>query len=618
MLEELLPYYERELANLRQLSGEFARRYPKIAGRLMLEGDQCEDPHVERLLEGFAFMASRIHRKLDDEYPEITESLLQVLYPHYTQPLPSCTMLQLETDPAKPEITGRYRINRHQMVLAPAVQGVQCKFRTAYDVDLWPITVKDARIELVSGSPHLQRAAPDAAAVLTLKLVTQGNLPIAQLGLDRLRFFLDGDPQLMPLLYELLCVRTMRVQISDGQDTPAHTVRLPASSISPVGFGRDEGLFDYDARAFLGYRLLSEYFAFPEKFLFVELGGLDHAALQHTGQSLEIRILFDRYRDSERYLRLIDELTPAQFRLGCTPAINLFRQAAEPIRITHLRDAYPVWPDSRKQHAFEVIHMDNVVRVERAGSDERTQQVPPFYSVNHAASSGSRFYWHTTREQSTRPNDRGTDVMLSLVEIDFSAARPDAEVLSIEATCSNRDLPEQIPFGGGAAGSHTDFSLPGNAIVKRARALRKPTPTLRAPAKRGLQWRLISHLSLNYLSIVEGGREALQEMLTLYNFSDSQANARQIQGIVSIQSRAAVTRVNSGAFSGFVRGTEIDLTLDDEFFVGTGIYLFASVLERFFALYCTPNSFVRLRLKSRHQTEEVALWKPRSGEAIVI
>lgn len=618
MLEELLPYYERELANLRQLSGEFARRYPKIAGRLMLEGDQCEDPHVERLLEGFAFMASRIHRKLDDEYPEITESLLQVLYPHYTQPLPSCTMLQLETDPAKPEITGRYRIARHQAVLAPAVQGVQCKFRTAYDVDLWPITVKEARIERVSGSAHLQRIAPDAAAVLTLKLTTQGNLPIAQLGLDRLRFFLDGDPQLMPLLYELLCVRTMRIQVGDGEDNPAHSARLPAGAISPVGFGRDEGLFDYDARAFLGYRLLSEYFAFPEKFLFVELSGLDHPALQHGGQSLEIRILFDRYRDSERYLRLIDELTPGHFRLGCTPAINLFRQAAEPVRITHLRDAYPVWPDSRKQHAFEVVHIDSVVRVERAGSDEKTQQVPPFYSVNHAASSGSRFYWHGTREHSCRANDRGTDVMLSLVELDFTPARPDAEVLSIEATCSNRDLPEQIPFGGSEAGSHTDFTLPGHAIVKRARALRKPTATQRAPTKRGLQWRLISHLSLNYLSIVDGGKEALQEMLTLYNFSDSQANARQIQGIVAIQSRPGVTRVNSGAFSGFVRGTEIDLTLDEEFFVGTGIYLFASVLERFFALYCTPNSFVRLRLKCRQQTEEVALWKPRSGEAIVI
>lgn len=616
MLEELLPYYERELANLRQLSGEFARRYPKIAGRLMLEGDQCEDPHVERLLEGFAFMASRIHRKLDDEYPEIAESLLQVLYPHYTQPLPSCTILQLEADASKPEIAGRYHIARNQSVLAPAVQGIQCKFRTAYAVDLWPITVIETRIEQVSSSSYLQRTAQDAAAVLTLKLHTLGNLPLAQLGLDRLRFFLDGDPQLMPLLYELLCVHSLRVQIFNGDGVLQHT--LPAGAISPVGFACDEALFDYDARSFPGYRLLSEYFAFAEKFLFVDLQGLDHSDLMLDGQVLEIRILFDHFRDGERYLRLIDELGPNNFRLGCTPAINLFRQAGEPIRITHQCDTYPVWPDSRKQHAFEVVNIDSVIRVERAGSNEITQRIPPFYSVSHASSGVSRFYWHITREASTRAQDRGRDVMLSLVEQDFSPARPDAEVLSMELTCSNRDLPEQIPFGGGEAGSHTDFSLPGHAIVKRARALRKPTASLRPPTKRGLQWRLISHLSLNYLSIVASGREALQEMLSLYNYSDSHANVRQIQGIAAISSHPTVACIKSGAFSGFVRGTQIDLTLDEEFFVGSGIYLFASVLERFFALYCTPNSFVRLHLHSRQRSEEVARWKPRSGDALVI
>jgi type VI secretion system protein ImpG len=230
----------------------------------------------------------------------------------------------------------------------------------------------------------------------------------------------------------------------------------------------------------------------------------------------------------------------------------------------------------------------------------------------------ARFFWHASRERSVRENDKGTDLTLNLVDLDFQPVRPEAEVLSLEVTCSNRDLPEQIPFGGSAAATHTDFSLPGHSVVKRARALRKPTASQRLPNKRGLQWRLVSHLSLNYLSIVEGGKDALQEILSLYNFSDSQANARQVQGIVGISSQPGVTRVASRDFSGYVRGTELTLTLDEEYYVGVGMYQFASVLERFFALYCTPNSFIRLHLRSRQQTEEIAVWKPRTGEAIVI
>jgi type VI secretion system protein ImpG len=167
MLEELLPYYERELTYLRELSGEFAQRYPKIARRLSLEGDQSEDPHVERIIESFAFLAARIHRKLDDEFPEITEAFMQVLYPHYTRPFPSCSILQFETDPDKPEITASHRIPRHHPAISPPVGGMPCRFRTCYDVDLYPLCLKSARVQLAQGSEHLRRLAPGAAAALS-------------------------------------------------------------------------------------------------------------------------------------------------------------------------------------------------------------------------------------------------------------------------------------------------------------------------------------------------------------------------------------------------------------------------------------------------------------------
>lgn len=624
MLEQLLPYYERELGFLRQLSGEFAQRYPKIARRLLIEGDQCEDPHVERMIEAFAFLSARVHRKLDDEFPEITEAFMQVLYPHYTRPFPSCTILQMETDPAKPEIQKCHTLARHTQVLSPPVGGMPCRFRTCYDVDLYPLNLKTARLELAQSSDYLRRLAPQAAATITLDFETQANFPIAQLELRSLRFFLDGDPALMHLLYELLLGQAVRVRVSDGSDDPVRVVDLPPGCLAPVGFGADEGMLDYDDRSFMGYRLLTEYFAYPEKFLFVELRGLDAARLQHQGQGLRVQIFLPRYQDSERYARLMQTLSPTNFRLGCTPAVNLFRHAAEPVRLTHHKTTYPVIADGRRHLAYEVISIDAVTGVEKsgrpdAGIRETVSEVPPFYSVrHHTDESDARAFWYATRESSTREHDKGTDVEIAFADLQFRPLRPETEVLSIALTCSNRDLPEQIPFGGGDGGTHTDFTLPGNSIVKRVRTLRKPSSALRPPVKRGLQWRLVSHMSLNHLSIVDQGKDALQEMLTLYNYADSQAMRRQIQGIVAIESSPGNARVSGPHFSGFVRGVDITLTLDESAYVGAGLYLFASALERFFALYCGPNNFTRLYLRSKQQEQEIARWPARAGQALVI
>ena len=619
MLDSLLPYYERELSLLRELSGEFSRRYPKIAGRLQLEGDQCEDPHTERLIESFAFLASRIHKKLDDEYPEVAASFLDVLYPHYLRPIPSSSIVQYECDPARPEIAKRYTIARGQAVHAPAIQGITCKFRSCYPVDLYPLSLTSAKIELCSSSTHLRRIAPDAAAILTFELDTHAGLPIADIDLQSLRFFLDGEPALMHLVYELLLSDTLSVRVGDGSDDPSVTRSLPASALQPVGFGRDEGMLEYDERSFLGYRLLTEYFSFPDKFLFVELQQLASVTRAIRGGKLVIQCLIKRWPDTERHARLLHHLQATHFKLGCTPIVNLFVHQGEPIRVTHQKASYPVIADARKQQAFEVMQLRKVVRVEKTGSNESSEEVLPFYAIRHGVDqAGPKFYWHASREASPRPDDKGTDLELHLVDLDFDPVRPSAEVLSIEMLCSNRDLPEMIPFGGNQSGQHTDFTLPGHSVVKRVRLLRKPTASLRPPQKRGLQWRLISHLSLNYLSLIESGRSALQEMLVLYNQTDSAVNTKQIQGISEIASAPAVTRVLGRDFAGFVRGTEIVLTLDESYYVGGSVYLFACVLERFFALYCAPNSFTRLRVKTKHQTEDVATWPARAGEALVI
>jgi len=607
-------YYEKELSYLRDLSGEFAQRYPKIAQRLSMEGDQCEDPHVERLIEAFAFLTARVHRRLDDEYPEITEAFLQTLYPHYIRPIPSITLLSMEMDRAKPALTGPYKIARHQQVTTPAINGEPCHFRTAYAVELLPIRLNDARLELTQASPHLRKQA-DAYAALTLDFETLGNIPMNACDTDKLRLFIDAEPQVAQFIYELLFSKCVRVDVSAADDTLEYVARLKPDCVKPVGFADDEALLEYDTRSLPGYRMLTEYFAFPEKFLFFDVSGIKTAMRNIKGNSLRIRIWFSNHRESNRYQRFLQEISANTFKLFCTPAINLFKRGADPIRLSHLSNQYPVAPDARRPLAYEVISIDSVMQVDKRERFESTREITPLYSTNHrTAFDEQQVFWYSTRESSTREFDSGTDVMLTLVDLNFEGARPDSETLSIICTCSNRDGPESLPYGGNAP----LYQIPGHSIVQSVRPLRKPSRAMRPPQKRGLQWRLISHLSLNVLSLVDDGKSALQEMLLLYNFSDDPANIRQIRAIQSISSGAAVARMGNNLMHGFVRGTQIELTLDEDEFIGTGAYLFCSVLERFFGLYCAPNSFTKLTVHTEQRGKDVFVWPARSGDAPLI
>lgn len=618
MRDELLGYYERELSFLRQMGAEFAEKYPKIAGRLQLEADTCEDPHVERLIEAFAFLASRVHLKVDDEFPEITESLLNVLYPHLLAPIPSMSIVQFVLDPSQVNLQSGQKIPRGSMLYSRSVAGTSCRFRTAYPVRIWPIEVRQARFEL-----PIPGVGPEEGVrtVLRLELKTFGGSPLRELRekvseseekpLDSLRFFLQGEGKLVYALHELVHNHLVAVELRPGgpRDVPS-PVRLPKSSVGSVGFGRDEGLLPYTDRSFLGYRLLAEYFAFPEKFFFFDVNGLAGAARDDFDDVLEIVLYFDRDFPLER------NVSAQTFRLNCTPVANLFRQVAEPIRLTHLQPEYRVIPDVRRQDVTEVYGVESVTSVAK-GSDKVTTY-EPFYSYRHGFEKGQApAFWYMTRRPSARKDDDGTDVYLSLVDLGFDPAEVDADTLTVEALCTNRDLPSRLPFEGGEA----DFQLEGAGVFSGIRCLKRPTPTVRPPLRRGLQWRLLSHLSLNVLSLVERpdgqGPEALQEILRLYDFADSSVTRQQIAGITKLGARRVLRSIGVLQPS-FVRGIEVTVELDENQFVGTGIFLFAQVLERFLGLYSSVNSFSQLVLTSRQREGVVRRWEPRAGEQIVL
>jgi type VI secretion system protein ImpG len=622
MRDDLLGYYERELVFLRQLGAEFADKYPKVAGRLLLEPDKCEDPHVERLIESFAFLAGRIRLKIDDEFPEITESLLNVLYPHYLAPIPSMSVAQFSLDPDQTRMTTGYTIDRGTLLYSRPIQGTACRFQTCFATTLWPIEVVGAALE--SEDPVDSRGRW-SKALLRVGLRCMGGVPLSAMcagdgpALDRLRFYLDGEPQLVYPLYELLFNNLVSVEVREAtagkaataSRSPRRALTLPEGSVAQVGFARDEGMLPYTARSFPGYRLLTEYFAFPNKFLFFDVTGLEAAVRAGFGERFEIVM---RLRDVRPPAAAVDAET---FRLGCTPIVNLFRKVAEPIQLTQQRSEYRVIPDVHRQTATEVYAVESVTTADPYL--ERPREFQPFYSFRHGhgRDAGGTF-WYTTRRPSQRKDDFGTEVYLSLVDLGFNPNVPALDTATVHVTCTNRDLPSRLPFGD----RDGDFDLEEAIPLARIRCLTKPTPTWRPPLRRGAQWRLISHLTLNHLSLVDdagtGSPDALREILALYDFTDSPAARRQIAGVESVTSRRVVRQTGSRIGAGFVRGIETTVDFDETQYVGSGVFLFACVLERFLGLYASLNSFNTLVATTRQREGSLKRWPPRAGERILV
>lgn len=604
MTDELLSYYERELSFIRQMAAEFAAKYPKIASRLVLESDQSEDPHVERLIQAFAFLAARIHHKIDDEYPEITESLLNVLYPHYLCPIPSMSIVQFVMDPDQGKLTSGFRIDKDANLYSQPVDGAPCRFRTCYPVTLWPVEITDAGLSSLDG---IRDVPKPAKSVLRLQIRTTGGLKFPELELASLRFFLHGESPLVHGIYEAILNDPCEVQIRLPEAKDRRPIVIPKQSLQPVGFAPGEGILPYGPRSFLGYRLIQEYFAFPEKYLFFDLLGLDRSRDAESKDRIEV-LIFLNYTP-----RFEQRVTKDTFRLGCSPAVNLFDQIAEPIRLNHAQTEYRVIADLRRQNTTEVYSVNSIVST--SPDLEQAQEFQPFYSVKHAGvQEQSHAFWFATRRPSQRKGDNGTEVYVSFVDPNFRPTRPAVDTLTLHTTCTNRDLPGKLPFGG----EQGDFEFEGAAPLRRIRCLRKPTETLRPPLRRGTQWRFISHLTLNYLSLCEGGRAALQEILKLYDLADSTVTRQQISGITDVSSRQIIGRPSSMPWNGYCRGLEITVNFDEQKFVGSGVFLFASVLEKFFGLYTSLNSFTQLVAKTQQREQPLRQWPPRAGEQILV
>jgi type VI secretion system protein ImpG len=618
MDRRLLGYYNRELQYLRELGGEFAREFPKIAGRLGLDGFECADPYVERLLEGFAFLAARVQLKIDAEFPRFTEHMLELIYPHYLAPTPSMAVVQLVPNARQSALAAGFKVPRGSALRAREAPHEQtaCEYRTAHEVTLWPLELTS-----VAHSTHLsdigevttKRRRPVKAA-LRMTLRAPAGIKISDLALDELALFVRAQDPVAQRVYELLLSSTVGMLVRGPDRKWTHAVE--GECVRARGFEDDEAMLPYDHRSFQGYRLLHEYFAFPSRFSFVELTGLAPGIKRCHGSEVEIIVLLDRH---DRAIE--SSISPSHINLYCTPAINLFARRADAIHLTPRDHEYHVVPDRNKPLDLEVHSVLKVTAFGAGGGDARP--FLPFYANKDRRRTDDDAAYYTvqrrprlssTRRRQIGPRSSydGGEVFLSLVDGREGPYRSSLRELSVDILCTNRDLPLQMTIGEG----RTDFLLESGGPLDGVRCVAGPSAPRASHAWGEANWRLLSHLSLNYLSLVDApdgqGATSLREMLKLYSDIADPAIAAQIDGVRAVSSTPSVRRIPVPGPATFGRGLEITLQCDESGFEGTSVFLFASVLERFFAKYVSMNSFTETVLRST-QRGEIMRWPARIG-----
>jgi type VI secretion system protein ImpG len=625
----LLRLYSDELSHLREVGAEFAAEFPKIASRLGMEGMEVADPYVERLLEGFAFLAARVQLKLEAEQPRLIGHLLESIYPNFLAPVPSMMVARLAVDPADPNLVKGYTLPRGNALLSEIARGqdTHCEFRSAHAVTLWPVEL--VNVQYFSHAPDLPTTRlPQAQGTrggLRIKLRCGGGVTFRQLGLDRLAFYISAPDDVAFRLHELLLGAAAGTLVhGDAATAAAPDLQWRgADSVRGLGFAADQALLPESLRAFSGYRLLQECAALPQRLLFFEVTGLAERLARTAGTELELVVFLQR---GDPALEAV--VDAHSLSLYCTPAINLFHKRLDRIQLGTGSWDYHVIPDRTRPMDYEV---HSIAGVTGYGTGRVAQQeFLPLYATWHEAAPPAegepRGFFTVRREprllsarqQQNGPRSSyiGEEVYLSLVDPQHGPYREDVRQLSVSAWVSNRDLPTLLPRGATGADTAPQWRLESPGPVARVDVLRGPTrPVTRRPVGE-LGWSLVNHLTLNHLSLTgetpQRAAAALRTMLGLYAPPEDSVWARQIQGVHGVEARPVVRRLPFKGPLSFGAGVEIVLELDEMAFQGSSAFLFACVLERFFARHAAINSFTQVTLRTT-QRGEVMRWPPRIG-----
>lgn len=629
MDRRLLQYYERELHHVRTMGAEFAREFPKIAGRLGIEDLACADPYVERMLEGFAFLAARVQLKIDAEFPRFTQGLLESVFPHYLAPTPSMAVVQFTPEWNDGALMEGITVPKTTVLRSPYGMGVndrtQCEYRTSQPLKLWPVQVKSAEYYgREMGLLELPAAAEGGKSAIVLTLELPSGASASGAAIDEFTFYLRGDGSHPMRLYEQLLAHCSRVIVRPGgsMQARARTEQVTilegsgeGGSIRSVGFDRAQQLLPYDARSFQGYRLLAEYFSFPQRFLFVSLGGLQQAIGRVKSSVFEIVFVLD---DDDTSLE--SRVDASNFGLYCVPAINLFPKSADRIFVSERTSEFHVIPDRTRPLDFEVYSVTEVTGYGERTGDEKVFR--PLFAVSDEDSVGAAYYVASRvprvlsereRQQGRRSSYAGSELYLSIVDAQATPYSVDLRQLGVETMCTNRDLPLQMPLGKG----RTDFALEIGLPCSSVRVVSGPTRPRGSVAEGETAWRLISHQSLNYLSLADTsereGAGALRDLVKLYADAADPVIRKQVEAIRGVRSSPITRRIPTEGPITFGRGLQIEVTLEERGFEGTGVFAFGAVLEQFFARHVGLNSFTETVIKTVERGE-IMRWPARIGQ----
>lgn len=619
MNPRLLEYYNRELAYLRELGAEFSAAFPKVAGRLSLRELEVADPYVERLLEGFSFLTARVQMKMDAEFPRLSQRILEMVCPHYLAPTPAMMVVEIEPSASEGSTESGYTLPAGSMLRSRQIHGEQtpCEFRTGHELTLWPIQLTQAGLggPVLDLPPVASGPGIDAAGHLRLTLKTLGGLAFKDLSLDKLEVYIAGTDDVASHLQELIHESLLGIVVHDAQNPNQVWASLQPDALRPEGYQQSQALLPYSHRAFQGHRLLHEYFAFPARFRFFSIGGLAQAFQKVSGDSVAITLLL---RKSQPKLEAV--VNHRNFLLHCTPAINLFERNTDRIHLSPEVNEYHVVVDRTRPRDFEVYSVLSVTG--HAEGQVHDRSFVPLYNSVHGIRPEEQAYFATRREprlfseRAARLGPRtqylGSELFLSLVDQRSAPFAHDLKQLSVRTLCTNRDLPLLMSINN----EDGDMVCVDSAPVGRIRIVAGPSRPTVSVADNEITWRLISHLSLNYLGMTdlseEEGAATLRELMGLYLNQGDQSLQGQINGIKNMGIEPITRRLTQHNQLIYGRGVGVRVTVDESSFAGVSPWPLLSVLETFFSRHVGINSFAELSVHSR-QRGKVAQWRARPG-----
>ena len=625
-MDELLRYYEEELGLFGQFAREFRARYPKPAGELHLSGETYEDPAVARLIQSVALMSARIKKRLDDDYPKFTESLLESLYPHYLRPLPSYSVAQVGYRGEAETPQASTLLARGTVLRTSAGHDTPCLFRTVYEVTLAPLAVSGVAFAPLMTAPRATRLPRGVGAGIGITLSGAGGRADLRAALPpSLRLFADGEASLRAALLDTLFLRCAGAWLQVG-DEPAW-LPLAKVPLRLAGFDESDAMLPFPARSHPALRLLTEYFCYPEKFNFIDVD-LDEvrALLPPRCARFTLHLGVSGITPDSDTAHLLSNLSPRNLLPGCTPVINLFPKAGAPLQLSYTSADYPLLADTAHAADYE-IHSVDAVRLVRdsAGAAAVTRfaplyapldtplDTPPGVRPDTPSERGKgperMHYWITRRDHATAAVSPGHEMRIALIDADFRSTEAAGATLSTDLTCSNRDAPARLRYGSPQGDLRTDELSGGHPI----RLLRKPTPTWRFDSARGAHWRLIAHLSPSLAGLTMAGLADFQKMLALYDLPRSPVAERQIAGIVGLEHGAVRAWIRTAPVATLMPGIGIRVTIDEDAFAGTGLAVFVRVLDHYFALNAQLNCFTRLQVVAQGSGREIVTCAARTG-----